>query len=1521
MKKEKTNTTPQKNKKRIRFSLRRLKITPKLLIAFIIVATLPLLIIGVFSRRSTTRSALHAGEETMHQITQSIASDIQSSIEIAHKEMFFLSDVPPVQGIIRARNNDGYDVFGESSYEAWCDRMIKIQYAIAVTKRNYHTIIYANEKGQTMTQVNYWNGKAEKVPPQNLTPVKSRKVFSETMKLPEGEIYTSTLKLGNVEQNQANIIECGIPVFDEATKDRKGLIIIELIVDHIINNIHKRENDNNRFYLLNAQGEFLYSTGKAERLHETETIQEQETGFFIEQNHAIAFSTAIIDKENDQFWKIIYKTRKASLLSEVNTFFIYLLIWSLIIFVVSIIIGYSFSKVFVNSILKIRKALLILGRGEHPKAIEQKNKDEIGEMTNALNTVVDGLKKTSHFAEEIGKGNLDVEFSLLSDKDILGNSLLEMRHSLQDAKIEEEKRKSEEEKRNWVTQGLTHFAELLRRSTNNLDELCYLVISELAKYLNIEQSAIYVINDDAQDEKYLELKSAYAYDRRKYIDKKVEIGEGLVGRCAVEKQTIHLTEIPDNYFEIYSGLGHTDPTCLLIIPLCSNDELYGVFEIASLKELEQYRIEFTEKLAETVASSISNVKINERTARLLEESKQQAEELASKEEEMRQNMEELQATQEEAARKEAEATGFVNAVNHSIIRADCHLDGSIEYANSKFLELMGYSSQEMSRQPVIEFLEEKYHEDFTKQWNRIVGGGRHIEEELQFVTKTGTNWLLATYTPVKDLEGSVIKILFLGIDIEEQKKKNLDFEGQIQAIQKSVIKVEYAPDGNVIDANDVFLNTLVYRKEDLKNKNVFSFVPQNEIIEFERIWDKVMRGSTYEGRMKKITKDGREIWVRGSYTAVRNYKGRIYKVILIAHDITEQTAQENEVKRLLDESEKQAGALRKKEKEMADALQRMKEVRDEMSEQEAVMRGQLDAINKTVALVEFNLDGTIITANNIFCEIYGYVESDLKGRHHRMFIPINDRTSEEYKQFWNDLRNGISRDGEYRRIHKNGSTIYLKGTYSPMLDTNGKPYKIIKLAFDITESKLQEAEIRGQLEAINKSNAVLEMRLDGSIISANDIFCELMQYNYEELVGRHHRMFVEEKFKNSDDYREFWTDLRNGHYRKGEVKRIAKDGSIVYLREIVYPMTDTEGRPYKIMSLAFDITESKEQQIEIQQKADELSSSEEELRQNLEELQATQEEMARKQKELELAKRKLEGNESILKRALEKSKKIEADVKQKNEALASSEEELRQNMEELQATQEAMEQKQKELEKSKIQLEANEAVLKSALQKAKLQEQEVKEKNEALASSEEELRQNMEELQATQEEMERKQTELEKSRRKLQANEAILKRALEKSKAKEQEIKEKNEALATNEEELRQNMEKLQAAQKDLERQKDELQKQNEKILAKEKIMQKVVEKTKKQEKDVKEKNSQLQAAEEELRQNLEELQATQEELERKNKEIEKIRQREKERADKQIQNRSKIMKQKMDEWQKEKQELLNKLKKQEEEIKKLKNK
>ncbi len=354
----------------------------------------------------------------------------------------------------------------------------------------------------------------------------------------------------------------------------------------------------------------------------------------------------------------------------------------------------------------------------------------------------------------------------------------------------------------------------------------------------------------------------------------------------------------------------------------------------------------------------------------------------------------------------------------------------------------------------------------------------------------------------------------------------------LKALNHSQAVIQFKPDGTILTANDNFLNVMGYSLDEIKGKHHRMFVVPGfeSTAEYKMFWDKLARGEYQAAEYKRIGKGGKEIWLQASYNPIKDKDGRVVKVIKYATDITAQTIQT------------------------------------------ADFGGQIDAIHKAQAVIEFELDGTIITANENFLYAMGYSLGEVKGKHHSMFAEKHFAASSEYKQFWEDLARGEFNAGEYKRLGNGGKEVWLHATYNPIFDPDGKPFKVVKYATDITEQKMQNADFNGQIDAIHKAQAVIEFELDGTIIIANDNFLGAMGYSLDEVKGKHHSMFADKQFAASSEYRQFWADLADGRFQAAEYKRLGKGGREVWIQASYNPILDPDGRPFKVVKYATDIT-------------------------------------------------------------------------------------------------------------------------------------------------------------------------------------------------------------------------------------------------------------------------------------------------------------------------------------------------------------
>ncbi|MFO8066711.1 MAG: PAS domain S-box protein [Bacteroidales bacterium] len=652
-------------------------------------------------------------------------------------------------------------------------------------------------------------------------------------------------------------------------------------------------------------------------------------------------------------------------------------------------------------------------------------------------------KKAEHillFTEKLAQGNIDVQYDEEEQEglgDEIAQSLVKLRDHLRKSKEEEELRKKEEYQRSWANEGLAKFSEIARQNNDDLQALSYNIISNLVNYLDAKLGGVFLLNDENPDDKHFELTACYAFNRKKYLNKRIEWEEGLIGACAIEKETTYLTDIPDEHIKITSGLGETRPRALLLVPLIVNEEVHGVLEIASLNKFETYQISFVEKLAETLASVISSVKINLHTAKLLQESQEKEKKLRVAEEEMRNNLEELNIAKEEAARQGEMLANFTNAVNHTLVRAEYNTDGVLLYANTRFLNKLGYSSnKEVEGQHISIFINEKDKQWFFKIWDELAKGGKHFEGDMKHVTKQGHDfWSMATYTCVRNPDGTIEKILFLGIDITEQKKQNLDYEGQVDALNMSNLKASFDATGRFMDSNKKFLDTLNLIPQDIKEKGVFDLLKGDFLKDIRAAWKNILNGIPHECQLKYIVDNNNEKWLHGTFTAVNDMYGEVAKVIYLASDITERKLIEIEnikkTEQLLKQEEQLINQQEQIKKQHEDfkkqTEQNIKAIKAEKERNEKTLEGALDAI------VTMNHNEEIELFNKAAEELWKVSKRDVLGKNIRVILPppYSESKDGEVTKFLQSPDNHLTgRRTEVNIVDKNGEEIPILLTLS-----------------------------------------------------------------------------------------------------------------------------------------------------------------------------------------------------------------------------------------------------------------------------------------------------------------------------------------------------------------------------------------------------------------------------------------------------------------------------------------------------------
>jgi len=495
-------------------------------------------------------------------------------------------------------------------------------------------------------------------------------------------------------------------------------------------------------------------------------------------NKALRAEIKKFDPEIEQLSNKILADKNKALGNIYNSIYIFAVF--IAIFLIFLIL--QFSSSITKPIEELTFYITPLSKGNLPDSLGiSKGNNEISQITSSVNELITGLKKTTDFAITIGKGIFDTHYIPLSNEDKLGNSLIEMRQNLNQANIEEEKRKKEDDMRKWANEGLANFNDILRKSTGNIKKLSDIVIKELVHFLNANQAGLFIYNNVDLNDSFFELTASYAFGHEKKKQKKIYPGEGLIGTAAVEKETVYMTDIPKQYITITSGLGGATPRSLLIVPMRVENEVFGVIEIASFNQFQTHEIEFVEKVSENIASSLSITRINSKTAFLLEQSQLQAEQMATQEQEMRQNFEELQMSQEESARREAEMTSILSAIDNSSLVIEIDTKGYITSANRGSLELFSIPEPEIVGQLHQDFINPEDETEYLRFWSRVKEG-QHVSRTEHIVIGDNEFWLQVIYAAILDDSGNVIKILSLATDFTESKKIEIELKVQAEAM-------------------------------------------------------------------------------------------------------------------------------------------------------------------------------------------------------------------------------------------------------------------------------------------------------------------------------------------------------------------------------------------------------------------------------------------------------------------------------------------------------------------------------------------------------------------------------------------------------------------------------------------------------------------------------------------------------------------------------------------------------------------
>ncbi len=650
-----------------------------------------------------------------------------------------------------------------------------------------------------------------------------------------------------------------IPAYEEALRPKADQILSQL----------DRLEENLRFYTDQNQASWIRARTDMELL-----------GAFMEE-----MNLALTEAEEDM-WK-----RRNMQLGISLALAILILTTALIIFTVNL------SRAFRHLYDQTRK----LSRGAVPPPLDDSQDNEFGKIAAVLNLHTSELEKKIQLISTMSKDGPGELFTPEAE-DELGKALLLLSDFLTRKELNEVTRNREDKKENWISEGQAQLGEVLRSERDDVVELSFLIIQKLVSYLNMEMGSLFITNDSDPEKLSLDLSASYAYDRRKFLTLRLEWGEGLPGSCAQEKERIFITDVPPDYFNVASGLGSSIPNCLLLVPLKIADRVVGVIELATIRLLRPFEIDFVESLSERIASSLMAVRNSEHTSRLLKQSQEQAEALRKQEAAMRESMEKLEQAQQDSIAKESEISGILTAINQSTLVAEFGLNGRFTSINEQFLIILESQEDQVLGKLHSDFAMVDRVSDIYKKFWATLKEGKSISNTEKYKLFSGEEvWLQQTFTPIINNEGRVSRILNIAVNITGERtlqeqlltreleitRKGLDMQTLMQAVNTSLIKCELDAEGFIMDVNDKYCEVTGYGRKELLGRNYRLFLKDTEKDQFEKIWKEVIKEKVYEGSIRRSRPTGEEVWLVSTFSPVKDEAGVIYKIYFMGLDITE----------------------------------------------------------------------------------------------------------------------------------------------------------------------------------------------------------------------------------------------------------------------------------------------------------------------------------------------------------------------------------------------------------------------------------------------------------------------------------------------------------------------------------------------------------------------------------------------------------------------------------------------------------
>lgn len=507
----------------------------------------------------------------------------------------------------------------------------------------------------------------------------------------------------------------------------------------------------------------------------------------------------------------------------------------------------------------------------------------------------------------------------------------------------------------------------------------------------------------------------------------------------------------------------------------------------------------------------------------------------------------------ETRQRLSDAESLVAAMYSSQGVVEFDLGGHILHANEAFLQLTGYSLDEIKghHHRMLVEPDEAASPAYRVFWSKL-GNGEPDEGEYLRVGKGGRRvWIRASYNPMRDLNGHVVKVMKRCSEVTSAKLQAQENKVRMDAVSAGNAIVEMDAQAVVLSVNAMAAQLIGRSVQECFGRPESDFMFEEDLrsTQYQEAWQALRMGRIVSGDFRRKAVGDREVWFSATCCPVMGLDGALSKVLVIAQDITATTALRLEAE------------------------------------------GKNQAMNRAQAVVEFDMTGKVLVANDNFLRLMGYKSDDVMGRHHRMFMSPDDAASAQYQSFWDRLSRGEFITGEFKRVGRDGREVWIQASYNPILDRQGKPRKVVKFALDVTQDKLRNAEHEAKVAAMDKSQAVIEFNLDGQVVKANRNFLTTMGYTTREIEGHHHSMFCSAEYVQSEEYRDFWLRLGEGQFISGRFQRVGKFNRDVWLQATYNPILDVNGKVMKIVKVAHDVTKEVTLEKHISTKAREMAGS------------------------------------------------------------------------------------------------------------------------------------------------------------------------------------------------------------------------------------------------------------------------------------------------------------------------------------------